>query len=248
MKETKMVHLTIDGVAVSAPEGTTILGAALNAGIKVPTLCFLQDINEIGACRICVVEVEGQRSLVASCVYPVAEGMVVHTNTERVRRSRIMSLELILSNHRMDCLTCSRNKHCELQALASEFNIEAIRYGNDNMIPQIEDSAYHLVRDNSKCVLCRRCVAVCRKQQEAGVLTPVERGFNTHIACAFDRDLAEVDCVSCGQCDDHLLLPGLDPLLRTALSRYGGASVLLQVAPADVRLPGQDLLRGKGGD
>ena len=200
MNETKLVNLTIDGVAVSVPEGTTILGAALDAGIKVPTLCYLKDLNEIGACRICVVEVEGQRSLVASCVYPVSEGMVVHTNTERVRRSRIMTLELILSNHRMDCLTCSRNKHCELQALAAEFNIEAIRYGNDSLLPQIEDSAYHLVRDNSKCVLCRRCVAACRKQQEVGVLTPVERGFNTHIACAFDRDLAEVNCVSCGQC------------------------------------------------
>jgi NADP-reducing hydrogenase subunit HndD len=200
MSETKLVHLTIDGVAVAVPEGTTILGAALDAGIKVPSLCYMQDLNEIGACRICVVEVEGQRSLVASCVYPVAEGMIVRTNTERVRRSRIMTLELILSNHRMDCLTCSRNKHCELRELAAEFNIEAIRYGNDNLLPQIEDSAYHLVRDNSKCVLCRRCVAACRKQQEVGVLTPVERGFNTHIACAFDRDLAESDCVSCGQC------------------------------------------------
>ena len=195
-----MVNLTIDGVAVTVPEGTTVLGAALDAGIKIPTLCFLKEINEIGACRICVVEVEGQRSLVASCVYPVSEGMVVRTNTERVRRSRTMTLELILSNHRMDCLTCARNKHCELRELAAEFNIDAIRYGNDQLLPQIEDSAYHLVRDNSKCVLCRRCVAVCRKLQEVGVLTAVDRGFDTHIACAFDRDLAEVDCVSCGQC------------------------------------------------
>ena len=200
MNEKKMVNLTIDGVAVTVPEGTTVLGAALDAGIKIPTLCFLKEINEIGACRICVVEVEGQRSLVASCVYPVSESMVVRTNTERVRRSRTMTLELILSNHRMDCLTCARNKHCELRELAAEFNIEAIRYGNDQLLPQIEDSAYHLVRDNSKCVLCRRCVAVCRKLQEVGVLTAVDRGFDTHIACAFDRDLAEVDCVSCGQC------------------------------------------------
>ena len=157
--EQKMINLTIDNIPVTVPEGTTVLEAARSAGIKIPSLCFLKDVNEIGSCRICVVEVKGARSLMASCVYPVSEGMEVKTNTPRVRHSRQLSLELILSNHRMDCLTCSRNKHCELQALASEFNIEAIRYGNDSLLPQIEDSAYHLVRDNSKCVLCRRCVA-----------------------------------------------------------------------------------------
>ena len=198
--EPKMINLTIDNIPVTVPEGTTVLEAARAAGIRIPSLCYLKDINEIGACRICVVEVKGARSLMASCVYPVSEGMVVNTNTPKVRHSRQLTLELILSNHRMDCLTCSRNAHCELRQLAADLGIDAVRYANDNMLPQLETSALHLVRDNSKCVLCRRCVAVCRKRQAVGVIGPNERGFMTHIGCAFDRDLNEVDCVSCGQC------------------------------------------------
>ena len=196
----KMVNLTIDNIPVTVPEGTSVLEAARDAGIKIPSLCFLKDINEIGSCRICVVEVEGARSLMASCVYPVSEGMVVHTNTPKVRHSRQLSLELILSNHRMDCLTCSRNAQCELRQLAADLGIDAVRYANDELLPRIEDTALHLVRDNSKCILCRRCVAACRKLQEVGVIGTNDRGYNTHIGCAFDRDLSEVDCVSCGQC------------------------------------------------
>ena len=196
----KMVSLKINNIPVTVPEGTSVLEAARNAGIKIPSLCYLKGINEIGACRICVVEVKGAKSLVASCVYPVSEGMEVFTNTEKVRHSRQLTLELILSNHRMDCLTCARNAHCELRELAAELGIDAVRYANDELLPRIEDSAPHLVRDNSKCVLCRRCVAVCRKTQEVGVIGCNDRGFATHIGCAFDRDLAEVDCVSCGQC------------------------------------------------
>lgn len=195
-----MIHLKINGIDATVPEGTTVLEAARSVGIRIPSLCFLKDINEIGACRICVVEVKGARSLVASCVYPVNEGMEVETNTEAVRHSRRLTLELILSNHRMECLTCARSGNCELQQLAVEFGIDAVRYANDKLPPQIEDSAPHLVRDNSKCILCRRCTAVCRTSQEVGVIGPNERGFNTHIGCAFDRDLSEVDCVSCGQC------------------------------------------------
>ena len=198
--EQKMVNLKIDNIPVSVPAGTTVLEAARNAGIKIPSLCFLKDINEIGACRICVVEVKGAKSLVASCVYPVSEGMEVFTNTEKVRHSRQLTLELILSNHRMDCLTCSRSGRCELQDLARDLGIDAVRYAADNLPPQIEDSAPHLIRDNSKCVLCRRCTAVCRKSQEVGVIGCNDRGFATHVGCAFDRDLNEVDCVSCGQC------------------------------------------------
>ena len=198
--EKKMISLTIDNIPVTVPEGTTVLEAARDAGIKIPTLCFLKDINEIGACRICVVEVKGARSLMASCVYPVSEGMEVYTNTQKVRHSRQLTLELILSNHRMDCLTCARNAHCELLQLASDLRIDAVRYANDQLPPQIENTALHLVRDNSKCVLCRRCTAACRKTQEVGVIGPNDRGFMTHIGCAFDRDLSEVDCVSCGQC------------------------------------------------
>ena len=198
--EQNMIHLTIDNIPITVPAGTTVLEAARSAGIRIPTLCFLKDINEIGACRICVVEVQGARSLMASCVYPVSEGMVVHTNTEKVRHSRQLTLELILSNHRMDCLTCSRNAHCELRQLAADLGIDAVRYANDALKPQLETTAAHLVRDNSKCVLCRRCTAMCRKSQEVGVIGCNDRGFATHVGCAFDRDLVEVDCVSCGQC------------------------------------------------
>ena len=198
--EQKMVNLKIDNIPVSVPAGTSVLEAARSAGIKIPSLCFLKDINEIGACRICVVEVKGAKSLVASCVYPVSEGMEVFTNTEKVRHSRQLTLELILSNHRMDCLTCSRSGRCELQDLARDLGIDAVRYAADNLPPQIEDSAPHLIRDNSKCILCRRCTAVCRKTQEVGVIGCNDRGFATHVGCAFDRDLNEVDCVSCGQC------------------------------------------------
>ena len=198
--EPKMVNLKINDIPVTVPEGTTVLEAARAAGFKIPSLCYLKDVNEIGSCRICVVEVKGARSLMASCVYPVSEGMEVQTNTPKVRHSRQLSLELILSNHRMDCLTCARNAHCELRELAAEFQIDAVRYANDLMVPQIEGSALHLVRDNSKCILCRRCTAACRKYQSVGVIGPNDRGFMTHIGSAFDRDLAEVDCVSCGQC------------------------------------------------
>ena len=170
--ETKMVTLKINDISVTVPEGTTVLEAARSAGFNIPSLCFLKDINEIGACRICVVEVKGARSLVASCVYPVSEGMEVYTNTEKVQHSRRLTLELILSNHRMDCLTCSRSAHCELLQLAGDLGIDAVRYVPDNLMPRIEDSAPHLVRDNSKCVLCRRCTAVCRKTQEVGVIGP----------------------------------------------------------------------------
>ena len=198
--EPKMINLKINDIPVTVPEGTTVLEAARAAGFKIPSLCYLKDVNEIGSCRICVVEVKGARSLMASCVYPVSEGMEVYTNTPKVRHSRQLSLELILSNHRMDCLTCARNAHCELRELAADFQIDAVRYANDLMVPQIEASALHLVRDNSKCILCRRCTAACRTYQSVGVIGPNDRGFMTHIGCAFDRDLAESDCVSCGQC------------------------------------------------
>ena len=196
-----MVKLTINGIPVEAPKNSTILEAARIAGIEIPTLCFLKDVNAIGACRICVVEVKGARSLVAACVYPVSEGMEVFTNSEKVLKSRRMTLELILSNHRMDCLTCSRNQNCELQKLALNLGISDVRFGHPgDLKPDIEDSEMHLVRDNSKCILCRRCVNVCKISQAAGVIGANERGFNTHIGCAFDRNLHEVPCVSCGQC------------------------------------------------
>ena len=197
----KMVNLKINNIPVSVPEGTNILEAAREAGIRIPSLCYLKGINEIGACRMCIVEVKGAKNLVASCVYPVSEGMEVFTDTEKVRNSRRITLELILSNHRMECLTCPRNGNCELRQLAAELGVDTVRYeGSADKHPELDTSALHLVRDNSKCVLCRRCVSACRNLQEVGVIGPNDRGFATHIGSAFDRDLAEVDCISCGQC------------------------------------------------
>ena len=194
------VKLKINGIEVEAPAGSTVLEAARLAGVEIPTLCYMKDLNAIGACRICMAEVKGARSLVASCVYPVNEGMEVFTNTPAVRKARKMTLELILSNHRMECLTCVRSQNCELQKLSKEFGIDKVRFQGKPLEPQYEASAPHLVRDNSKCVLCRRCVAACSKIQAVGVIGPNDRGFATHIGSAFDRDLNETACVSCGQC------------------------------------------------
>jgi len=195
------VKVKVNGIEVECPSNATVLEAAHLAGVEIPTLCYLKDINAIGACRMCVTEVKGAKGLVAACVYPVADGMEINTNSQKAYNARRMTLELILSNHRRDCLTCDRNQNCELQKLAKDYNIKEVRFGHpDEMKPQIEDSMIHLIRDNSKCVLCRRCVAVCRNMQHVGVIGPNDRGFNTHISCAFDRNLDETACVSCGQC------------------------------------------------
>ncbi len=195
------VNLKINGMPVSAPRGTTILEAARQVGIRIPTLCYLKDLNAIGACRICVVEVKGARSLVASCVYPVAEGMEVQTNTPKVRQSRRTTIELLLSAHNRSCLSCVRSGQCELQKLARDYGVEnAAEYAGAMPDSEIDDSTGVLIRDNSKCVLCRRCVAACSRQQAVAVIGPNDRGFDTHIGCAFDRKLSTVPCVSCGQC------------------------------------------------
>jgi len=195
------VKVKVNGVEVECPANATVLEAARLAGIEIPTLCYMKEINAIGACRICVTEVSGARGLVAACVYPVAEGMEINTNSQKAYNARKMTLELILSNHRRDCLTCDRNQNCELQKLAKDYNIKDVRFGHpEELKPQIEDSTIHLIRDNSKCILCRRCVAVCKEMQGIGVIGPNDRGFETHISCAFDRNLEETACVSCGQC------------------------------------------------
>ena len=194
------VNIKINGMELSVPKNYTILQAAREAGFYIPTLCFLKEINEIGACRICVVEVKKARSLVASCVYPVAEGMEIYTNSERVQRSRKMTLELLLSNHNRSCLSCSRSGSCELQALCREYGIEDEgRFDGEKTESNFDTSTPYLVRDNSKCILCRRCVAACA-QQTTGVIGANDRGFDTHIACAFDADLEKTPCVGCGQC------------------------------------------------
>ena len=194
------VTLTINGISVSAPADATILDAAYAAGVKIPTLCYLKDVNAIGACRMCLVEIEGARGLQAACVSPITEGMVVKTNTPALRASRKGTLELTLSNHRTDCLSCSRSTECELQTLCNEYGVDMDAFGRSDLEPDIDDSAVHLVRDNSKCILCRRCVAVCDKNQHVAVIGANSRGYETHISSAFESPLAETSCVHCGQC------------------------------------------------
>ena len=197
----KLVNLKINGLPVTVPEGTTILEAARKLAIDIPTLCFLKDINEIGACRICVVEVKGLKNLVAACVYPVAEGMEVLTNSKRVFASRKIDLELIISTHKKKCLSCVRSGNCELQKLCKDFRVyDEDVYAGENPQHDFDDTAKHMFRDNDKCVLCRRCVAACQKWQSVGVIGPNDRGFATHIGCAFEQNLGDVACVSCGQC------------------------------------------------
>ncbi len=195
-----MVNIKINNKPYTVPKGSTILEAARYAGIEIPTLCYLKDINQIGACRICMVEVKGARSLVASCVFPVNEGMEIFTNTEKVRHSRKMTLELILSNHDRKCLSCVRSGNCELQKLCKEFGVDFEgRFDGEMIRYNFDDSAAHMVRDNNKCILCRRCIAAC-DQQGISVIGANARGFDTHVSSAFDKDLADVSCISCGQC------------------------------------------------
>ena len=199
--ETKMINLKINGIAVSVPEGTTILDAARKASIDIPTLCYLKEINEIGACRMCVVELKGSPKLATACVFPVSEGMEVITNSKRVFDARRTNLQLLLSNHRRECLSCIRSGSCELQKLCHDYAVDDEGKFDGAMTPaNLDTSATHMVRDNSKCVLCRRCVAVCDKYQDAAVIGVNKRGFNTHIGCAFDKPLNTVACVECGQC------------------------------------------------
>lgn len=195
------INVKINGMPLCVPVGTTILEAAKMAGINIPTLCFLKDINEIGACRMCVAEVKGARSLVASCVYPLErEGTEVFTNTKKVQDSRRTTLELILSNHEKKCLSCSRSGSCELQQMCTDFGVEDVfRYEGLNPQKEEDHSSLHLVRNNNKCILCRRCVAAC-EEQFVGVIGANNRGFDTEIGCAFNKTLAETSCVSCGQC------------------------------------------------
>lgn len=195
------INIKINGVDIEAPKGSTILEAARLAHIDIPTLCYLKEINEIGACRICVVEVKGARSLVASCVYPISEGMEIFTNTPKVLESRKKTLELILSNHDRRCLSCVRSGNCELQKLCKDLKVEDEgRYDGERTEFDLDMTAAHMYRDNNKCILCRRCVAVCENVQSVGVIGANSRGFKTNIASAFDMGLADTSCVSCGQC------------------------------------------------
>lgn len=195
-----MFQIKINDMPFSVPEGVSILEAIRYAGIHVPTLCFLKGLNEIGACRVCVVEVKGARSLMAACAHPVSDGMEIYTNTPKVLESRKTTLQLLLSVHNRSCLSCLRSGTCELQALCHDLGVDR-EDAFDGAMPEsvYDDSTPHMIRDNSKCILCRRCVAACQEQHTA-VIGPNSRGFDTHIACAFELPLDRVACISCGQC------------------------------------------------
>ncbi|NLA69471.1 MAG: 2Fe-2S iron-sulfur cluster binding domain-containing protein [Clostridiales bacterium] len=195
------IRVTIDNIEVTVPDGSTLLEAARAAGIDVPTLCYLKDCNAIAACRICVCEVVGARSLVAACVFPCKDGMVAYTNTEKIKDYRRKTLQLILSDHNQDCLGCSRSGHCELQNLCQRYGVENTGYysGEKNSF-DIDESSASIVRDNNKCILCRRCVGACENLQGIGVIGANERGFDTYVGSAFNLPLAETSCVNCGQC------------------------------------------------
>ena len=197
------INITINGMAVEAPKGSTILQAAKGAGIDIPTLCYLKEINEIGACRICMVEADEGRGarLVASCVYPITEGMKVYTNTPKVIDYRKKTLQLILSDHDKKCLSCVRSGKCELQKLCHDFGVDdENKYAGVANEFEIDDSAAHMVRDNNKCINCRRCIAACEKTQGIGVIGANNRGFITEISSPFGMGLGETACVCCGQC------------------------------------------------
>ncbi len=196
----KMVNIKIDGQELQVPEGYTILDAAMSADIYIPTLCHLKGVNEIGACRMCVVEVESARGLQTACVYPVSDGLSVRTSTSLVRESRRTTLELILSNHDRKCLTCVRNRNCELQSLSEQLNIQEIEYEGETNVEPLDDFSPSIVRDPNKCILCRRCVSVCKNIQTVGAIDTAERGFDTVVSTAFERNLNEVPCTMCGQC------------------------------------------------
>lgn len=196
----EMIKVRIDGVEVEVPAGTTALEAARAVNIDIPTLCYLKDINEIGACRMCLVEVEGSRSLQASCVFPVADGMNIKTNSPRVRAARKLSLELILSNHDRKCLTCVRSQDCELQDLSKKLGVEDIRFEGERKERPVDSFSPSIVRDPDKCILCRRCVATCRNIQGIGVIGATGRGFDTIVEPVFNMSINDVPCINCGQC------------------------------------------------
>ncbi|MFZ5354341.1 MAG: NADH-dependent [FeFe] hydrogenase, group A6 [Bacillota bacterium] len=196
----EMINITIDGIKTQVPKGSTVLEAAKSLNINIPTLCFLKDINEVGACRMCVVEVQGARSLQASCVLPAAEGMVVKTNSPAVREARETVLELILARHERECLTCSRNLNCELQKVSEELGIGGVRFKGEEIKYAVDSTSPSIVRDQNKCILCGRCIKICKKVQDTGAVDFTKRGFKTTVTTSYNKSLNDVRCINCGQC------------------------------------------------
>ncbi len=195
-----MINLRINDQNVSVEEKTTILDAAKSIGIEIPTLCYLRDLNEIGSCRICVIEEKKTNKIMTACTTPVMEGMEIYTDTEKIMNSRKNTLELIVSEHNRDCDDCDRNNNCELQKLLIEYKISGNKFKGEKNNYIKDESTSYLVRDNSKCILCNRCVSACSKWQSVSVIGKNKRGNTTHIGCAFEKDLADNPCVACGQC------------------------------------------------
>lgn len=232
----EMIKLNIDGKQIEVEEGTTILEAARRNNIDIPTLCYLKGINQIGDCRMCIVEVEGRRGFATSCIQKVEEGMVVHTNTSAVLDARKTILDLIISNHCKDCLTCTRNGNCELQALAIKFNILNIDYEGEKTKHEIDDKSPSIVRDFNKCVLCRRCVGACKNVQNIGAIDCINRGFESCVSTVGDNSLADVDCTYCGQCIEACPTGALHEKDDTAKVwrkiKEPGVYTIVQTAPA----------------
>ena len=199
-EQVPMVNITIDGQAIKVPANYTILQAARVVGIDIPHLCYHPELSREGSCRVCVVEIKGGRSLVASCVYPVNEGMEVHTNTPAVRTSRKTVVELMLANHPEDCLFCIKNQHCELQQIAADLGIRKVRFQGEKRHAQKEETNPSVVRDPEKCILCSRCVRACSERQGLDILSSTNRGFDSIVEPAFGCGLDEVACSYCGQC------------------------------------------------
>ncbi|MGI6577295.1 MAG: NADH-dependent [FeFe] hydrogenase, group A6 [Eubacteriales bacterium] len=230
-----MINLTINGKKVQAPDGCTIMEAAKVNGIKIPSLCHLEGVHSIGSCRICVVEVEGAKTLQASCITKAREGMVISTNSKTVRDARRVLYELILSDHSQDCLSCNRNQSCELQELGRTLGVEQIRFTGAKARSDT-DISFSITRDNSKCILCRRCVTVCNEVQSAGVIFPQNRGFDTIIGPAMDLPLGSTSCAFCGQCTVVCPVGALketDSIQQVWDALHDpGKRVVVQVAPA----------------
>jgi NADH-quinone oxidoreductase subunit G/NADP-reducing hydrogenase subunit HndD len=250
------VSIQINGEPLEVEESSTVLEACKGIGIDIPTLCYLKGINEVGSCRMCVVEVEGRRNLEASCVMPVREGMSIKTSTKRVRESRKTTLELLLASHERECLTCVQNNYCELQKYAEELGVDSLELKQTKKEKVIDEFSPSIVRDSTKCILCGRCVNTCKSVQGVGILEFINRGFDTVVAPAFSKSLSDVDCLYCGQCVtacpvgalsekndiekvwDALENPNLHVVVQTAPAVRAGLGELFQY-PMGTRVTGK---------